>query len=253
MKNHSQLMPVLFLAHGSPMNAIANNNYTQMLVKLGATLPTPKAILMISAHWVTPGTTVTHMAKPKTIHDFGRFPQELFAIQYPAPGSPELAEMIHSMIQQPKIKLDDTQWGLDHGAWSVLRHLYPKADIPVAQLSLDLSQSPKSHLELGQKLHTLREQDILILGSGNIVHNLRKISWEENAPPMSWAVDFDERTKEKINARDIEALLSDQSERDEHYTPLLYILGASLPGEPIQHVFEGIQNGSISMRCIQFG
>ena len=247
-------MPTLFLGHGSPMNAIADNTYTKKLQELGKKLPQPRAILMISAHWMTRGmSALTHMNHPRTIHDFGGFPRELFQIQYPAPGAPKLAEQVRDLLQDVEIKLDDEQWGLDHGAWSVLRHMYPDANIPVVQLSIDLSKDPSFHFELGKKLHPLRREGVLILGSGNIVHNLRKISWEENAAPMDWAVQFDERTKSKLEVRDLDTLFSDQSERDEHYTPLLTILGAALPSDPMQYVYEGIQNGSISMRCVQFG
>ncbi len=258
----SQRMPTLFIGHGSPMNAIEKNDYTAMLENLGRTLPRPQAILMISAHWMTRGTGVTHMASPKTIHDFGGFPDELFAVQYPAAGSPQLAEKIQASVSSPEILLDEEQWGLDHGAWSVLRHMYPKADIPVVQLSLDMSKPIEFHYELGQKLSALRDQGILILGSGNVVHNLRRISWETKAPVQSWAKEFDQWVKEKIDARDFQALIHDATKSEagklsiptpDHYYPLLYILGASKPEDKIKHIFDEIQNSSIAMRSIQFG
>lgn len=259
---NSARMPVLFIGHGSPMNAVEKNDYTAMLENLGEALPRPHAILMISAHWMTRGTGVTHMKTPKTIHDFSGFPDELFAVQYPAPGSPELAEEIQRSISNPQILFDDDHWGFDHGAWAVLKHMYPKADIPVVQLSLDMTKPIEFHYEMGKKLRALREQGVLILGSGNIVHNLRRISWEPKAPIQSWAQEFDQWVKQKIDSRDFAALVHDATKSEagklsiptpDHYYPLLYILGASLPDDKIKHVFEEIQNSSIAMRSIQFG
>jgi 4,5-DOPA dioxygenase extradiol len=258
----SQSMPVLFLGHGSPMNALANNSYSKTLNALGKSLPRPKAILMVSAHWMTEGTWVTHMQPPKTIHDFYGFPKELFDVKYPAPGSPQLAEEIHKKIKDPKIQLDDKDWGLDHGAWSVLKHLYPLADIPVVQLSLDLKRSPEYHFELGEKLRFLREEKVLIIGSGNIVHHLGRLNWNENAPAHSWAVEFDQWVKEKLEKKDFTALRDDVLKTEsgrlsvptpEHYYPLLYILGAARREEKIKFEFEEIQNASISMRSFRFG
>lgn len=255
----SSSMPVLFIGHGSPLNAIAENSYTRFLNKLGEDLPRPKAVLCVSAHWMTEGSWVTHMPRPKTIHDFYGFPQELFDVQYPAPGSPELAERISRLSN---IHLDNEQWGFDHGSWSVLRHLYPRADVPLMQLSLHLEEPPLYHYELGKKLKQLRAHGILIVGSGNLVHNLRKINWTEKSDPYTWAVEFDQWTKEKLIARDDQALVKNFSETEagrlsvptiEHYLPLLYVLGAAGEEEPLQFLFEEIHHSSIAMRSFQIG
>jgi 4,5-DOPA dioxygenase extradiol len=174
------------------MNAIEDNAFTRALGALGRTVGLPQAILCISAHWMTKGTWVTHMPKPKTIHDFYGFPKPLYEVQYPAPGSPEVAELLQSEIRDPEVKIDDADWGLDHGAWSVLRHMYPHADVPIVQLSIDLSQGPEYHFRLGQQLRKFRDRGILIVGSGNIVHNLRQIDFSPNAQPFDWAIEFDE-------------------------------------------------------------
>ncbi len=250
-------MPVLFIGHGSPMNALAQNSYTRFLNKLGEDLPRPKAILCISAHWMTEGSWITEMAQPKTIHDFYGFPQALFDVRYPAPGAPDIAEKIISLVHDPKLHADKEMWGLDHGTWSVLRHLYPKADVPVMQLSLHLEQPPAYHYKLGQELRKLREEGILILGSGNLVHNLRQINWDEKARPHPWALEFDQWTKEKLSARDDEALVNQFLESEagrlsvpttEHYLPLLYVLGAAGKDEKPEFLFEEIHHSSIAMR-----
>lgn len=262
LNDREKLMPVVFLGHGSPMNAITENFYTLAFQKLGETLPKPKAILMISAHWMTKGSWLTHMSQPKTIHDFYGFPKELFEVQYPAPGDPKLAERLQSMVKEPSLGMDDSQWGLDHGTWSVLKHIYPKNDVPVVQLSLDMTQSPEYHFQLGQKLRELRSQGVLIMGSGNIVHNLRKIKWEDNAAPSDWALEYDGWVKEKAKARDFKSLVSSAIATEagrlsipswDHYFPLLYVLGASTPKDNLHFDIEGIQNGSISMRSLRFG
>jgi 4,5-DOPA dioxygenase extradiol len=254
-------MPVLFLGHGNPMNALAKNKYTEALSKLGKNLPTPKAILCVSAHWMTTGTWITSMDKPKTIHDFYGFPEELYKVQYPVNGSPEWAEKIQKEINESNIQADNNR-GIDHGAWSVLVHMYPEAQIPVMQLSLDMSKPYEFHFKLGEELRKLRSQGILIIASGNIVHNLRKISWDEKAKPDAWAVEFDEWVKNKIESRDFTTLVSDVTKSEagrlsvptpDHYLPLLYILGASEKNDKINFEFEGFQNASISMRCIKFG
>jgi 4,5-DOPA dioxygenase extradiol len=255
-------LPVLFIGHGSPMNAIQDNPFTRSLNVLGRDLPKPEVILCLSAHWLTDGTWITHMKSPKTIHDFGGFPEALFEIQYPAPGSPEFADKIRTQISDPSIKSDDTLWGLDHGTWAVLRHLYPKADIPVLQLSIDIQKPGDYHLKLGESLRTLRSQGVLIVGSGNIVHNLSKITWKEDAEPYDWAVEFDEWVKAKLLQKNFKALSQDYRTTSagrlsvptpEHYYPLLYALGASEPGESLEFPFEGIQNSSISMRTLKLG
>jgi 4,5-DOPA dioxygenase extradiol len=254
-------MPVLFFGHGSPMNAIAHNDYTKALSTAAANLPTPKAILMISAHWMTRGTWVTAMQKPKTIHDFGGFPNELYQIEYPAAGNPEIAREIINHITSPHIGADETEWGLDHGAWSVLRHVYPKADIPVIQLSMDMTKPAEYHFELGEKLKFLRKQGVLIIGSGNITHNLRIFDWKENAPLLSWAVEFDQWVTEKLKTRDFKPLVSEYLKNKngpiaqptpDHYYPLLYVLGAVDEKDKLEFIYEGIQNASISMRSFKF-
>lgn len=254
--------PVLFIGHGSPMNAIAENSYTRMLNKLGEELPRPEAILCISAHWMTEGTWITQMAKPKTIHDFYGFPQALFDVQYPAPGAPEVAEHISKLIKNPPINPDTEMWGLDHGTWSVLRHLYPRADVPVMQLSLHLEQPAHYHYQLGQELKRLRSEGVLILGSGNIVHNLRMINWTESAAPYPWAEKFDQWSREMIETRNDEALVQDYLKTDagklsvptpEHYLPLLYVLGAAGKEEKVKFLFDAIHHSSISMRSIIIG
>lgn len=263
-------MPVLFLGHGNPMNAIQKNPFTHMLKELGVNIPTPRLILCISAHWMTQSTWLTHMPKPKTIHDFSGFPQELFNVEYPAPGSPHDAEKIQSLITEASrgseirnlsLQLDDHHWGLDHGTWSLLVHMYPQATIPVIQLSLDLSKPPKFHYQLGQSLSVLREQGVLIIGSGNIVHNLRMIKWEENAEPYDWAIEFDQWVKEKILKRDDLSLISDATSSEsgqlsiptpDHWYPLLYALGASRKTDEIHFDYEAIDHGSIAMRCVRW-
>ncbi len=253
-------IPVIFLGHGSPMNAIASNEFTDQLRIIGKELPKPRAILMISAHWETQGTWITAMDKPKTIHDFYGFPKELYEIQYPAPGSPHLANEIVELIGE-SVKLDHDNWGLDHGTWSLLKFMYPEANIPVLQLSLDIRKPPQYHFDLGKKLKVLRNQGVLIIGSGNIVHNLKTISWSEDAPVADWAIEYDELIKEKLINREFNYLINDFQSMDigkmsvpsvEHYLPLLYVIGASDENDILKFDFEGIQNASISMRSFSF-
>jgi 4,5-DOPA dioxygenase extradiol len=255
-------MPVVFIGHGSPMNALADNVFTRRLGALGRRLPKPRAILCVSAHWVTAGTFITRMAKPKTIHDFYGFPPDLFAVQYPAPGSVEIADLIRSTVADPLIQPDEQDWGLDHGAWSILRHMYPEADIPVLQLSIDGTRHDEHHFDLGRRLMPLRDQGILILGSGNIVHNLNLINWDAGAPPYPWAVQFDNWVAACLEKREFKPLyddiLSSEAARlsiptPEHYRPLLYVLGAVDGDDTLRVEHEGIEHGSISMRCISFG
>jgi len=255
-------MPVLFIGHGSPMNALAQNDYTKALNNLATDIPTPKAILIISAHWMTKGTLITAMEKPKTIHDFGGFPQALFEVQYNASGNPKLAESIIQTIKSPSIKSDLNDWGLDHGTWSILRHMYPEANIPVLQLSMDMSQGPEVHFEIGKQIKYLREEGVLIIGSGNIVHNLRHIDWNEHAKPFSWATSFDLWVKEKVELKEFGALVKDYLKASggaqsvptpDHYFPLLYTLGAVDSSDQLSIPFEGMQNASISMRSIRWG
>jgi 4,5-DOPA dioxygenase extradiol len=254
--------PVLFIGHGSPMNAIDDNDFTRALRALGRRLARPRAVLCVSAHWMTEGTWITHQARPRTIHDFYGFPKPLFDVEYPAPGDPALAEDIRARTAGLRINLDDEQWGFDHGAWSVLRHLFPAADVPMLQLSLYMERGADYHFSAGRALAPLRDQGILIVGSGNIVHNLRLIKWQEGVAPYPWAVAFDGWVKAKLDAGDSAALVSDATASEdgrlsiptpEHWYPFLYAVGAADPDERPVTVFEGLQNASISMRSIGFG
>lgn len=255
-------MPVVFIGHGSPMNALAKDQYSQTLNKLGQNLPKPKAILCVSAHWMTNGTHVTVAKKPKTIHDFYGFPESLYQIQYPADGLPELAIKLISAFPDITIKSDQEQWGLDHGTWSVLTHIYPDADIPVLQLSLDMSRPPIEHLQIGKYISSLRNEGVLILGSGNIVHNLRNYARDIHAPAYDWATDFDLWSKELLEKREFTALATDYNKTLagqmavpslDHYLPMLYVLGASNPNDSLKWIYEEMQNSSISMRSFSLG
>lgn len=256
-------MPVLFVGHGSPMNAIEDNAFTEVLQGLSARLPKPKAVCVVSAHWVTKGAHVMSSARPKTIHDFYGFPRPLYEVQYPAPGAPsEVKKLASDPEIAPGILLDD-QWGLDHGSWGVLRHMYPNADVPAFQLSLDDRRSFKEHLELGREIKALRERGVLILGSGNIVHNLGRIDWEHPSSAYDWAVEFDSKVKEAVEAHDTNALTAPQKWGEEllakahpsveHYLPLLYCMGSTDRHDAVSYPYEGFDFGSISMRMILFG
>jgi 4,5-DOPA dioxygenase extradiol len=257
----SPLMPALFLGHGSPMNALELNEFSQSWQKLGKDLPRPSAIVCLSAHWETKGTKVTALEKPATIHDFGGFPQALFDVQYPAPGSPTVAKEIVSLVQHTQVSLD-YEWGLDHGTWSVLKHLYPLADIPVLQISLDYTQSPLWHYQLAQDLKALRRKGVLILGSGNIVHNLGMIAWDKvNAPEYGydWALEISATFKKLIQSRDIASLANYQNlgkaaslavPTPEHFLPLLYILGVLEKDEPFRFFNDKALMGSLTMTSI---
>lgn len=255
-------MPVMFIGHGNPMNGIQDNAFTRALGNMSATLPhTPSAILVISAHWLTRGTHVLVAAQPKTIHDFGGFPDALYQVQYPAPGAPELARETASLITTATVG-EDQDWGLDHGAWTILRHMYPKADIPVFQLSIDYHQPPAWHYQLATQLKALRNKGVLIIGSGNIVHNLYQIVFAENARPFDWAIEFDELVKQKLEQRTFDELVNYGSlgsaaalsvPTNDHYLPMLYTLGMIAPEDALRFTYEEIQNGSISMRCFQAG
>lgn len=257
----TEKMPVLFVGHGNPMNVLFDNPFTRALHALPKTLPTPRAILMVSAHWETRGTFVHGLVQPKTIHDFGGFPDEMYQIQYACPGSPEYAKAVQGLVKSVEIQWD-TQWGLDHGAWTVLHHMYPEAKVPVFQLSLNRDFPPQRHLELARELKMLRRKGILIIGSGNIVHNLGMVDFSsEDAKPFDWAVEFDEKVKLLIVNRDASALAHYQSlpssrfavPTNEHYLPLLYSMGLTDSNEPLSFPYEGILNGSISMRCVRVG
>jgi 4,5-DOPA dioxygenase extradiol len=253
MSKHRQ--PAVFIGHGSPMYALEPNRHTDAWSALGKRLHKPDAILLISAHWLTRGIWLTAMPQPKTIHDFGGFPEALFQIQYPAPGSPALAQRVQSLLRQTVV-LEEHEWGIDHGAWSVLRYLYPNADVPVVQLSLDGSLSAEEHYTLAKQLAPLRDENILILGSGNIVHNLRLIDWDSEAAPLPWATDFNQFFISQMLANQHPALLDWQAAGDtarlsiptpEHYWPALYPLALQDSGERVEIITNGIEMGSISM------
>jgi 4,5-DOPA dioxygenase extradiol len=252
----SHKMPVLFIGHGPPMNAIEHNAFTESLGQLSARLPRPNAVCVVSAHWVTSGTHVLKSEHPRTIHDFYGFPRPLYEVQYPAPGAPQEAEKLAS---DPEIRKDET-WGLDHGAWSVLRHMYPKADVPAFQLSLDVRRGFKEHLDLGREISNLRERGVLILGSGNIVHNLGRVDWDNPHGAYDWAIEFDARVKAAVEAHDTRALaepqkwggalLSTAHPTVEHYLPLLYCIGSTDGKDAVSYPYEGFDFGSISMRAV---
>lgn len=252
-------MPVLFVGHGSPINALADNAFTRALTALGNSLPRPKAVAMVSAHWMTRGTWVTAMEHPQTIHDFAGFPDPLFQIQYAAPGAPWLAQRIAQKISG--VQLDAANWGLDHGAWAVLKFLYPQADVPVVQISYDPHQPASHHFELGKQLAFLRDEGVLLMGSGNLVHNLRKIQWQADAPAYDWATEFDGWAADRIQTRDVSALVQDYAASEagklsvptpDHYYPFLYILGASADTDRLSFPYAGLENGSISMRSVLY-
>ncbi|MBI2271237.1 MAG: 4,5-DOPA dioxygenase extradiol [Bacteroidetes bacterium] len=254
-----ELMPALFVGHGNPMNAIEDNEFSRGWAGIGKSLPKPKAILCVSAHWQTSGTMVTAMPKPPTIHDFGGFPEKLFQTQYPAPGAPELAKEITTTITKTKVELD-YEWGLDHGCWSVLLPMFPKADIPTFQLSLDYTKPPQYHFELVNELKAMRKKGVLILGSGNIVHNLGLFEFTDKA--FDWAVEFDEKIKSFIEKGDYQSVVDYQKlgkiaqlavPTNEHYLPLLYSLALRDKGESVKFFNARTTAGSISMRSLKIG
>lgn len=256
-------MPVLFLGHGSPMNAIEENEFVTGFRNIAKDIPKPNAILCISAHWETKGTFVTAMKNPTTIHDFGGFPKELFEVQYPAPGSPDLAKETKFLITKTDVGLDD-KWGLDHGAWSVIKHLYPNADIPVIQLSLDYSQTPQYHYELAQQINSLRKKGVLIIGSGNIVHNLRMVEWKRlnETFGFDWAIEANEKMKNYILNGDHKQLINFRSQgkafdlaipTPEHYLPLLYSLALQDKNEEVKLFNDKAVAGSLTMTSLKIG
>lgn len=251
------IMPAIFIGHGSPMNAIEDNPFTKNLVKLGQELIRPKAILVISAHWTTSGTFVTAAAQPEQIYDFYGFPDELYQLKYPVTGDPRLAKRICDLFLDLSVNLS-SDWGIDHGSWTILKYLFPKADIPTIQLSLDLNKIEIEHLEIAKKLNILREEGVLIIGSGNIVHNLGLISWEKADKSFDWAVEFDEKIKEYLLKNkpeflgkylDINPNTKQQAvPTNEHYLPMLYVAALRQPEEKILFIYEGFDYKSISMR-----
>ncbi|AYO39898.1 4,5-DOPA dioxygenase extradiol [Serratia sp. P2ACOL2] len=259
---NSSRMPALFLGHGSPMNALEENRYTQAWRHLGETLPRPKAIIAVSAHWYTRGTAVTAMEKPRTIHDFGGFPQALFDTRYPAPGSPALAAQIQQVLAPITFTADDSEWGLDHGTWGVLIKMYPEADIPIVQLSIDGTKPAEYHYELGRKLAVLRDQGVMIVASGNVVHNLRMVKWQGDATPYPWATSFDRFVRDNLNYQGDNHPLVNFMQHEgaalsnptpEHYLPLLYVLGSWDGKEAITLPVEGIEMSALSMLSVQVG
>lgn len=257
-------MPVLFMGHGSPMNAIEDNEFVQGWKTIAKTLPKPTAILCISAHWETKGTMVTAMEKPRTIHDFGGFPKELFEVKYPANGSPEMAKETKKIITKTEVQLDQ-QWGLDHGCWSVVKHLYPNADVSVFQMSLDYTQKPQYHYELAKELNALRSKGVLIVGSGNIVHNLGLIAWDKMKEPnyaYDWAIEANTKMKKFILENNHKELINYTSQgksfelaipSPDHYLPLLYTLALKDDKEKIQIFNDKAVMGSLTMTSFKIG
>ena len=266
--NSNQRMPVLFIGHGSPMNMIETNEFTTSLRELGGSLPRPKVILVVSAHWLTEGTYVTCMKNPRTIHDFYGFPEELYSINYPSPGAPSYAQLVIESVRSTQVKCDN-DWGLDHASWAILKHMYPNADIPVLELSLDYSFNewhPKPlqyHYKIGSELAELRNNGVLIIGSGNIVHNLRLIDFEQtDAKPFDWAVEFDQKVKTNLIDANHKDLLNCEIISEsapyavptlDHYLPMVYAISLQQKDESLTFTHEGFQNASISMRCFKIG
>lgn len=255
-------MPTLFVGHGSPMVTLDDNTYTKGWRSLGESLPRPRAILCVSAHWYLPQTLVTGNDRPRTIHDFGGFPKPLFDIQYPAPGDPALALDVAKLLSPTVVALDN-EWGLDHGTWTVLRHIYPEADIPVIQLSLNRSQDAAWHFELARRLRPLRDDNVLIVGSGNLVHNLRRYDWSgSRVEPFEWAQRFESMARERMLAADFEPLVNYKKQgadammavpTPDHYLPLIYVLAQHHDGDQITFPVEGFDGGSMSMLAVQIG
>jgi len=252
-------MPALFLGHGNPMNALADTEFTRALGRLAAELPRPEAIMVVSAHWLTWGTRVLAAAAPRTIHDFSGFPEALYAVEYPAPGAPSQAEYVHELL--PEAELDDG-WGLDHASWSVLRHMWPAADIPTFELSLDLGAAPQGHWDLGTRLAPLRDRGVLLVGSGNLVHSFAGARWDPNPPPHPWALEFDAWVADALLRGDSESLVHYDSAgtiarlsvpTNDHYLPLLYVAAMRSGDDQVTFPYTGIEMASMSMRCVRFG
>ncbi len=257
-------MPVLFIGHGSPMNGIQDNEFSTRWKKIAKDIPTPKAVLVVSAHWLSSGTRITSMEFPETIHDFGGFPQELFQVQYPAPGSPAIAKETRNLVKSTAIE-EDHDWGLDHGTWTVVRHMYPEADIPVLQLSIDQSKTANYHFELAKELSALRNKGVLIIGSGNMVHNLRMLAWDKIDEPgygYDWALEMNTRFKKYISAGDYNPLINYGTlgveaklaiPTPEHYIPLLYTLGLKNENEKLSFFNDKAVAGSLTMTSVKIG
>jgi 4,5-DOPA dioxygenase extradiol len=256
------IMPAVFFGHGNPMNALQTNPYTTRWAAIGAALPRPKAILCVSAHWYVAGAAVTVNTTPRTIHDFGGFPRELYEVQYPAPGDPELARRVQRLLAPLPVELAE-HWGLDHGTWSVLCHVFPSADIPIVQLSINETKPASFHYEIGQRLAGLREEGVLIVGSGNLVHNLHAYAWGRHAvEPFDWAVRFEQEARGLLVSGDHTPLIRYETlgreaglsiPTPDHYLPLLYVIGTRATSEPLRFPVEGVDGGSISMLAVQLG
>ena len=256
----AQPMPVIFFGHGNPLNALQQNDWTKGWATIGNSIPHPRAIVCVSAHWYLPATLVTAMDQPRTIHDFGGFPRELYQVQYRAPGSVEIARQVQELLAPLPARLDQS-WGLDHGTWSVLVHAYPEADVPVVQLSIDETQPAAFHFELGKRLAPLRDEEVLIIGSGNLVHNLHTYAWGRQIPePYDWAVRFEDAAKQLMIDGEFEPLIDYESlGRDavlsiptpDHYLPLLYVLGTKRDGDAVTFPVQGVDGGSVSMLTVQ--
>lgn len=264
LKEQEQVMPVLFIGHGSPMNGIEDNEFSRRWTQMAKEIPTPVAVLVVSAHWFSKGTRITAMDFPETIHDFGGFPQALFEVQYTAPGNPALARETASIIHSAKVELDH-DWGLDHGAWTVVRHMYPKANIPVLQLSIDYTKGPQYHYDLAKELHGLRKKGVLIIGSGNMVHNLRMVAWNKMDEPgygYDWALKMNDVFKQHISNGDHKPLIRYEGfGRDgqlaiptpEHYLPLLYTLGLKSGRDEVSFFNDKAVAGSLTMTSVKIG
>lgn len=254
--------PVFFIGHGNPMNALASNRYSRAWSAIGAGFPAPRAVLVVSAHWYVPGVRVTAMEQPLTIHDFGGFPQELFDMQYPAPGDPALADDIASLLEPVKVA-PDYAWGLDHGTWAVLCHVWPDARVPVVQLSIDRDQHPGFHYELGKALAPLRDDGVIVIGSGNVVHNLRLYAWDESSvAPFDWNVRFDATIRDLLETRRHRELIDYRSlgtdaelavPTPDHYLPLLYVAAMQADNDEVSYPVEGFDGGSMSMLSVRIG
>ncbi len=255
-------MPVIFFGHGNPMNAVERNAYTEAWTRIGREIPHPRAIVCISAHWYLPATLVTGVERPRTIHDFGGFPRPLYEVQYPAPGDVPLARRVQKLLAPVEVQLDD-QWGLDHGTWSVLCHAFPDADVPVIQVSIDENHPARFHYDLGRRLSPLRDEGVLVIGSGNLVHNLHAYAWGRHpVEPFDWAVRFERAARELITEGrhqplvDYEAMGRDailSAPTPDHYLPLMYVLGAAHPGERVTYPVEGVDGGAVSMLTVRIG
>ena len=264
LEDQEHLMPVLFVGHGSPMNGIEDTEFSRRWTAMAKEIPTPKAVLVVSAHWFTKGTHITAMDFPPTIHDFGGFPKELFEVQYPAPGNPALAKETASLIHSANVELSH-DWGLDHGTWTIVRHMYPKANIPVLQLSIDYTKDAKYHYELSKEIYSLRKKGVLIIGSGNLVHNLRMVAWDKLSEPeygYDWAIQINQTFKKLIINNDHEKLIQYQNlgkeamlaiPTPEHYLPLMYTLGLKGKNDAVSFFNDKAVGGSLTMTSVKFG